>query len=273
LKVNVSDTASMLGNRFARDTASLSSRIDLKANIADTSTMLNPYLRKADTTSMLSNRFARDTASLSNRINLKVNISDTASMLSNRFARDTASLSSRIDLKANIADTSTMLNPYLRKADTTSMLSNRFARDTASLSNRINLKLTAADTASLSRRIDSLRPLSSGDIVYGGTNGIPTRLAKGADGQVLQLSSGLPVWAASTSITEVSDEFTATAAQTTFTISHAKGTNRTIKMYINGIRISNTAYSDSSTTVTYNSANNDGYTIAAGDRIQFDFSY
>ena len=245
LKVNVSDTATMLSNRFARDTASLSSRIDLKANIADTSTMLTPYLRKADTTSMLSNR----------------------------FERDTASLSSRIDLKANIADTSTMLNPYLRKADTTSMLSNRFARDTASLSNRINLKLTAADTASLSRRIDSLRPLSSGDIVYGGTNGIPTRLAKGADGQVLQLSSGLPVWAASTSITEVSDEFTATAAQTTFTISHAKGTNRTIKMYINGIRISNTAYSDSSTTVTYNSANNDGYTIAAGDRIQFDFSY
>ena len=79
--------------------------------------------------------------------------------------------------------------------------------------------------------------------------------------------------AVSTAITEVSDEFSATAAQTTFTISHAKGTNSTIKMYINGIRISNTAYSDSSTTVTYNNANNGGYTIVAGDRIQFDFSY
>jgi hypothetical protein len=189
---------------------------------------------------------------LSSRINLKLNTNDTAS-LSSRInlklnASDTASLSSRINLKLN-------------------------ASDTASLSSRIDLKLTAADTASMSRRIDSLRPLSSGDIVYGGTNGIPTRLAKGTDGQVLQLSSGLPIWAASTSITEVSDEFTATAAQTTFTISHAKGTNRTIKMYINGIRISNTAYSDSSTTVTYNSANNGGYTIVAGDRIQFDFSY
>ena len=32
---------------------------------------------------------------------------------------------------------------------------------------------------------------------------------------------------------------------------------------------SNTAYSDSSTTITYNSANNGGYTIVAGDRIQF----
>ena len=72
-KLDISDTASMLSNRFARDTAALSSRIDLKVNIADTA-------------SMLSNRFARDTASLSNRINLKVNIFDTASMLSNRFA-------------------------------------------------------------------------------------------------------------------------------------------------------------------------------------------
>jgi len=51
------------------DTTSLSSRINLKVNIADTATMLTPYLRKIDT------------ASLSNRINLKVNISDTATML------------------------------------------------------------------------------------------------------------------------------------------------------------------------------------------------
>jgi hypothetical protein len=266
----------MLSSRFARDTVALSNRIYLKLNIADTSTMLTPYLRKTDTTSMLSSRFARDTVALSNRINLKVNIADTSTMLSNRFARDTVALSNRINLKVNIADTSTML-------------SNRFARDTASLSARINLKLNssdtaylssridfklnAADTSSLSRRIDSLRPLRSGDIIYGGANGIPIRLEKGTDGQVLQLSNGLPVWAASSSSTEVSDEITATAGQTTFTISHAKRANSTIKMYINGIRISNTAYTDSSTTVTYISANNGGYTIVAGDRIQFDFSY
>jgi len=98
--------------------------------------------------------------------------------------------------------------------------------------------------------------------------------ADGTNGYVLTTNgSGTATWVASTSITEVSDEFTATAGQTTFTISHAKGTNRTIKMYINGIRVSNTAYSDSSTTVSYNSTNNGGYTIVAGDRIQFDYSY
>jgi hypothetical protein len=35
---------------------------------------------------------------------------------------------------------------------------------------------------------------ASGDIIYGGNNGAPTRLAKGTDGQVLTLSSGVPAW-------------------------------------------------------------------------------
>ena len=151
--VKYADTALMLSNRFARDTASLSSRINLKVNIADTGLML-------------SSRFARDTASLSTRIsdnkqaiidsatalNLrKLNLADTSSMLSSRFARDTASLSTRINVnKQAIIDSATALN--LRKlnlADTASMLSKRFARDTASLSNRINLKINIADTAAM----------------------------------------------------------------------------------------------------------------------------
>jgi hypothetical protein len=42
---------------------------------------------------------------------------------------------------------------------------------------------------------DALSPMiSSGDILYGGTNGAGTRLAKGSDGSVLTLSNGLPAW-------------------------------------------------------------------------------
>lgn len=38
-------------------------------------------------------------------------------------------------------------------------------------------------------------PMSaSGDIIYGGTGGTPTRLAKGNDGQILSLTSGVPDW-------------------------------------------------------------------------------
>ena len=36
---------------------------------------------------------------------------------------------------------------------------------------------------------------TAGDIIVGGTSGAPTRLAKGDDGQVLTLKSGLPSWA------------------------------------------------------------------------------
>ena len=67
------DTLATLANVRASgsaiDTTSLSNRINLKVNISDTASMLSKYLRKIDT------------SSLSNRINLKVNISDTASML------------------------------------------------------------------------------------------------------------------------------------------------------------------------------------------------
>ena len=56
-------------------------------------------------------------------------------------------------------------------------------------------------------------------------------------------------------------------------VANTPGANSKVKMYINGIRISNTAYSISGTTLTYDSTKNGNYTISVGDRIQFDFSY
>lgn len=86
-----------------------------------------------------------------------------------------------------------------------------------------------------------------------------------ADGSVSN-AAGVP--------TEVTDEFTASSNQNSFTLSQSPTATSKLKMYINGIRISNTAYSISSaTTVSYNSANNGNYTISALDRIQFDYSY
>jgi hypothetical protein len=126
---------------------------ELKLNIADTSAMLAPYLKKVDTIN-LSNRInfklsASDTASLSSRINAKLNITDTAS------------LSSRINRRLVITDTAAMLINYAKKnaIPDTNSLSNRInsklsASDTSSLSSRINAKLNITDTASLSSRID-----------------------------------------------------------------------------------------------------------------------
>jgi hypothetical protein len=49
---------------------------------------------------------------------------------------------------------------------------------------------------------DALSPMTTaGDIIYGGTSGTGTSLAKGTDGQVLTLASGLPSWVAPTGVT------------------------------------------------------------------------
>ncbi|MEY4380833.1 MAG: hypothetical protein RJA92_213 [Bacteroidota bacterium] len=69
-----------------------------------------------------------------------------------------------------------------------------------------------------------------------------------------------------------SDEFDATAGQTSFTLSQT-ALNSKVFMFINGTRIKNGAFSVSGTTVTYTAANNNSYALVAGDRIQFDYAY
>lgn len=76
-----------------------------------------------------------------------------------------------------------------------------------------------------------------------------------------------------TLVREVADEFTATNAQTSFTLSQAPSSASKVKMFLNGVRISNNAYSVSGTTLTYNPTNNGSYSLTAGDRIQFDYFY
>jgi len=74
-------------------------------------------------------------------------------------------------------------------------------------------------------------------------------------------------------ITEVADEFTGSLSQTSFNLTKTPGSRSKVKMYINGVRISNTAYSLSGSTITYTPASNGSYNIQVGDRIQFDYFY
>jgi hypothetical protein len=71
--------------------------------------------------------------------------------------------------------------------------------------------------------------------------------------------------------TDVADKFEAINGQTSFALTQSPSVNSKVKMYINGIRLSNSAYSWNSETLTYNPDNNEGYQIAEGDRIQFDY--
>jgi hypothetical protein len=74
-------------------------------------------------------------------------------------------------------------------------------------------------------------------------------------------------------VREVSDEFAATAAQTVFTLTQTKSANSKLKMFINGVRISNTAYTLVGVTLTYVPASNASYSLTLSDRIQFDYYY
>ena len=107
--------------------------------------------------------------------------------------------------------------------------------------------------------------LTTGTVTYPNTDG--------TNGQALTTNgSGTVSWS-SVLVREVADEFSATASQTSFTLTQTPSINSKVKMYVNGIRISNTAYSTSGTTLTYNAANNGSYSLTASDRIQFDYYY
>src|SRR5664279_692004 len=93
----------------------------------------------------------------------------------------------------------------------------------------------------------------------------------GTSSQFLMADGSVSTGAAA--VREVADEFSATASQTGFTLTQTPSVNSKVKMYVNGIRISNTAYSISGTTLTYNAVNNGSYALTAGDRIQFDYYY
>jgi hypothetical protein len=75
---------------------------------------------------------------------------------------------------------------------------------------------------------DALSPMTtSGDIIYGGASGTGTRLAKGSDGQVLTLASGLPSWAnVGASTAPNIQKFTSTGTTTgyLFTVTAANAT-------------------------------------------------
>ncbi|MCK8142446.1 hypothetical protein MW871_11135 [Flavobacterium sp. I-SCBP12n] len=109
--------------------------------------------------------------------------------------------------------------------------------------------------------------LTSGAITYTNTDG--------TTGQVLSTNgAGTTVWVnAAHEITDASEEILSTLSQTTFTLSQIPSTKSKVKMYVNGIRISNTAYSVTNDVLTYIPANNGNAILSDTDRIQFDYFY
>ena len=123
---------------------------------------------------------------------------------------------------------------------------------------------------------DALSPMTTaGDIIYGGTSGTGTRLAKGSDGQVLTLASGVPTWASGVStITSKAISYTLTTSDNyviassgsgiTFTLPTAVG-NTGKEFTIKNISSSNvTIATTSSQTIVVDAANSSAITAILG---------
>lgn len=109
---------------------------------------------------------------------------------------------------------------------------------------------------------DALSPMTtSGDIIYGGASGTGTRLAKGSDGQVLTLASGIPSWVASSG---------GRTPVPSYTTKYASGTShtRSIAFVVSGVTTAAAAatYTNNGSTFTVRQAYASGanYIIFSG---------
>jgi hypothetical protein len=102
---------------------------------------------------------------------------------------------------------------------------------------------------------------TTGDILYSSATNTLSKLAAGTNGYILTMASGVPSWAASTSsgVSFVVTDFTATAGQTTFTVSYTVGL---VEVYRNGVKLAVADYTASNgTTIVLASAANAGDVI------------
>ena len=140
------------------------------------------------------------------------------------------------------------------------------------LSNAIAIGYNATVNASNKIRLGdtNVTNIETSGTITAGAITIPN--TDGSANQVLKTDgSGTLSWA--TVIIDVTDEFTASASQTSFTLTQTPTSNSKVKMFVNGVRISNTAYSWSGTTLTYIPANNGSYALSSNDRVQLDYFY
>jgi hypothetical protein len=102
-------------------------------------------------------------------------------------------------------------------------------------------------------------------------------LTAGTGITITNTSGTITIAASAVAVRPTTDQFSASANQTSFTLTQTPLTNANsldnVWMFINGVRTNNLAYSVSGTTVTYVPGSNGSYVLLAGDRIQFDYAY
>jgi hypothetical protein len=118
--------------------------------------------------------------------------------------------------------------------------------------------VTLAGTLGATSGGTGLTSYTTGDIIYSSATDTLAKLSAGTNGQVLTLASGIPSWANSTSsgVSFVVTDFTATASQTTFTVTYTVGL---VEVYRNGVKLAQADYTASNgTTIVLATGANSG---------------
>ena len=107
--------------------------------------------------------------------------------------------------------------------------------------------VTLAGTLGATSGGTGLTSYTTGDIIYSSATNTLAKLPAGTNGQVLTLASGIPSWANSTSsgVSFTVTDFTATASQTTFTVTYTVGL---VEVYRNGVKLAIAEYTASNGT-------------------------
>jgi hypothetical protein len=107
--------------------------------------------------------------------------------------------------------------------------------------------ITLAGTLGPTSGGTGLTSYTTGDIIYSSATNTLAKLPAGTNGQILSLASGIPAWINNTSsgVSFVVTNFTATAGQTTFTVTYVVGL---VEVYRNGVKLAIADYTASNGT-------------------------
>jgi hypothetical protein len=107
--------------------------------------------------------------------------------------------------------------------------------------------VTLAGTLGATSGGTGLTSYTTGDIIYSSATNTLAKLPAGTNGQILSLASGIPSWINNTAsgVSFVVTNFTATASQTTFTVTYVVGL---VEVYRNGVKLAIADYTASNGT-------------------------
>jgi hypothetical protein len=204
-----------------------------------------------------------NTTDVNTALALKANTTDVNTALA--LKANTTDVNTALALKANTTDVNTALALKANTTDVNTALA--LKANTTDVNTALALKANTADV-NTALALKELLANKSVNVATDGSSNTKYPSVKSVKDYVDSLIAVIP---APRPTALATDEFVASAGQTSFTLTHIPSSK--VSMFVNGIRIPNAAYSFVDSTLTFDANNNGSHSLVAGDRVQFDYSY